>query len=160
MRIILQYYQLGLQLYEIYNNCSQLLIMAMAIPDNLERRVAPRYEDRIQVDLVLPDDIVLPVEICGISCKGLQLTCDGWLADEIEPQGIQQLAMNRKELKISANLPFDTVSKNIIIHSNVVAVRRLSQDKFLIGLEYSKIEDDGEEILDEYLEQLKLDNRN
>ena len=134
--------------------------MAMAIPDNLERRVAPRYEDRIQVDLVLPDDIVLPVEICGISSNGLQLTCDGWLADEIEPQGIQKLATGRKELKISANLPFDRTSKNIIIHSIVIAVRRLSQDKFLIGLEYSEIEDGGDEILDEYLEQLRLDNRN
>ena len=129
----------------------------MGIPDNKERRVAPRYEDKIQVDLVLPDDVTLPVEICSISNRGLQLTCDGWLADEIEPQGIQKLAMSRKRLKISANLPFENISKNIIIHSTVVAVRRLAQDKFLIGLEYEKIEDEGEETLEAYLEQLRLE---
>lgn len=132
----------------------------MAIPDNLERRVAPRYEDRIQVDLLLPDGVVLPVEICSISIRGLQLTCDSWLADEIEPQGIQRLALSRKKLTINANLPFDDTSKNIVIHSYVVAVRRLSQDNFLIGLEYENIEGNGVEILEEYIEQLSLDMQN
>ena len=130
----------------------------MTIPDNIERRVAPRYEDKIQVDLMMSDENILPIEICSISNKGLQMTCDGWLADEIEPEGIQKLAMSRKHLKISANLPFENVSKNIIIHSTVVAVRRLSQDQYLIGLEYDTIEDDGEDILDEYIEQLRLES--
>ena len=130
----------------------------MTIPDNIERRVAPRYEDKIQVDLMLSDDNILPVEICSISSRGLQMNCDGWLADEIEPEGIQKLAMRRKQLKISANLPFGNISKNIIIHSTVVAVRRLSQDQYLIGLEHDSLEGDGEYILDEYIEQLRLES--
>lgn len=129
----------------------------MTIPDNIERREAIRYTDRIQVDLVLSGDEILPVEICGISLKGLQFTCDGWLADEIEPQGIQKLAMSRKKLKIRASLPFDSESREIFIHSYVVAVRRLSQDKFLIGLEFENIENYGGEILEEYIEQLRHD---
>ena len=129
----------------------------MTIPDNKERRVATRFEDKIQIDIILADDNVLPVEICGISIKGLQFTCDGWLADEIEPLGIQKLAMSRKHLIINANLPFDGVSKSIVIHAYVIAVRRLSQDKFLIGLEYENIADDGAEILEEYIQQLSMD---
>ena len=130
----------------------------MASPNYKERRVSPRFDDKIQVDLLLSDDNILPVEICSISISGLQLTCDGWLADEIEPQGIQQLAMSRKKLTISANLPFDTKSKNIVIHSYVVAVRRLSQDNYLIGLQYESLDNDVEEILEEYIEQLTLDS--
>ena len=131
----------------------------MASPNYKERRVSPRFDDKIQVDLLLSDDNILPVEICSISISGLQNTCDGWLADEIEPQGIQKLAMGNKKLKISANLPFDDISKNVVISSNVVAVRRLSQDKFLIGLEYEHIEDNGTEVLGEYIEQLELDKQ-
>lgn len=131
----------------------------MAIPDNIERRSAPRYEDKIQVDLLLAEDNILPIEICSISIRGMQLTCDGWLADEIEPQGIQKLAMSRKKLTISANLPFNGSSRNIIIHSYVIAVRRLSQDHFLIGLEFDEIEDDGKTVLEEYIEQLEADRR-
>lgn len=130
----------------------------MAIPDNIERRVAPRYEDRIQVDLILSDDAALPVEICGISIKGIQFTCESWLADEIEPQGIQKLALSRKKLTIKARLPFDENSKNIVIHSFVSAVRRISEDKFLIGLEYESIEGNGLDVLEEYIAQLDLDN--
>ena len=129
----------------------------MTIPDNKERRVATRFEDKIQIDIILPDDNVLPVEICGISIKGLQFTCDGWLADEIEPLGIQKLAMSRKQLIINANLPFDNCSKSIIIHAYVIAVRRLSQDKFLIGLEYENIAEDGAKVLEEYIQQLSMD---
>ena len=130
----------------------------MTIPDNIERRVAQRYDDQIQVDLILSDDSVLPVEICSISNRGIQFTCDGWLADEIEPEGIQKLAMSRKQLIVNTNLPFGNISKNITIHSYVVAVRRLSQDKFLIGLEYENIEDNDAETLDEYIEQLRLES--
>lgn len=129
----------------------------MGIPDNIERRVATRYDDRIQVDLILSEDDILPVEICSISVKGLQLICDRWLIDEIEPRGIQKLAMTHRKLKISADLPFDEACKNIIIHSHVIAVRRLAQDKFLIGLEYVTIEGQGENILEEYIEQLRSD---
>jgi len=129
----------------------------MPIPDNIERRIATRYEDRIQVDIVLSADNRLPVEICGISRKGLQFTCDSWLADEIEPRGIQQLAMSRKKITICASLPFDTNSKTITIETYVIAVRRLSQDKFLIGLEFESIENNGDEILEEYIEQLRHD---
>lgn len=131
--------------------------MSMPIPDNLERRVATRYKDNIQVDLIMPDDSALPVEISSISIRGIQLVVDGWLADEIEPLGIQKLAMSRKKLKISADLPFDATTKNIIIHSYVISVRRLSQEKFLIGLEYEKIAGNGANTLDAYIDQLRQD---
>ena len=133
--------------------------MSMTIPDNIERRVATRFEDKIQVDIVLPNDCVIPVEICGISNKGLQFTCEGWLADEIEPQGIQKLATSHKPLIINANLPFDNISKNVVIHTYVIAVRRLAQDKFLIGLDFENIADDGAEILEEYIQQLSMESR-
>ena len=129
----------------------------MQIPDNIERRGAPRYNDKIQVDLVLADDEVLPVEICSISVNGLQFTCDGWLADEIEPMGIQKLAMTRKPLIVVSELPFGHYSKHVVISSNVTAVRRLAQDKFLIGLEFNEFEENGESILKDYIEQLRLD---
>ena len=126
----------------------------MHIPDNIERRLAPRYDNKIQIDLILSDTDTLPIEICSISLHGLQMNCDGWLADEIEPQGIQQLALSRKKLKINANLPFENSFKNIVINTHVAAVRRLSQDEFLIGLEFEDYEDNSEETLQKYIELL------
>ena len=131
----------------------------MTIPDNIERRVTTRFDDKIQVDIILSNDSVLPIEICGISNKGLQFTCEGWLADEIEPLGIQKLAMSRRQLIINANLPFDNFSKSVVIHSYVNAVRRLSQDEYLIGLEFENIADGGAAILEEYIQQLSMELR-
>ena len=127
----------------------------MHIPDDIERRLAPRYDNLLQIDLILSDTDILPIEICSISLHGLQMNCDGWLADEIEPQGIQKLALSRKKLKISANLPFDNSFKKIIINTHVAAVRRLSQDEFLIGLEFENYEDNSEETLKEYIDMLE-----
>ena len=126
----------------------------MHFPDNIERRLAPRYDNKLQIDLLLSDTEILPIEICSISLHGLQMNCDGWLADEIEPQGIQKLALSRKKLKIRANLPFDNSFKKIIINTHVAAVRRLSQDEFLIGLEFEDYEDNSEGALKEYIEML------
>ena len=130
-------------------------MILMNIPDNIERRLAPRYDNQLQIDLILSETDILPIAICSISLHGLQMNCDGWLADEIEPQGIQKLAMSRKKLKISANLPFDNSFKKIIINTHVAAVRRLSQDEFLIGLEFDNYEDNSKEVLKEYIDMLE-----
>ena len=130
-------------------------MILMNIPDNIERRLAPRYDNQLRIDLILSETDILPIAICSISLHGLQMNCDGWLADEIEPQGIQKLAMSRKKLKISANLPFDNSFKKIIINTHVAAVRRLSQDEFLIGLEFDNYEDNSKEVLKEYIDMLE-----
>lgn len=127
----------------------------MNIPYNIDRRVASRYKDSIQVDLQITDDEVIPVEICSISEQGIQFNCDAWLVDEIEPKGVHELALNKKDITIKTKLPFDGISKTFVAHSTVNAVRRLSQDKYLIGLSFNRFEDYSKINLDEYIEQLR-----
>lgn len=115
-----------------------------------ERRQSFRYPVKLQVDLVLDDGSILPVEACDISNTGIQFRCDSWLADEIEPRGIQNYPLDRIQIKVISDLPLSGENR-LYARCKVVVARRLSQEEYLLGLEFTDFEKSSERVLERYI---------
>ena len=124
----------------------------MAVLKLDDRRQSFRHPVKLQVDLVLRDGSILPVEATGISARGLQFRCDSWLADEIEPRGIQNHPLDRIQLKVVADLPLSGENR-IYARCRVVVARRLSQEEYTLGLEFIDFEKSSEKVLARFLKE-------
>lgn len=119
-----------------------------------ERRTALRYKIKLPVELVLPDGSVIPVESTDISSKGLQFSCDSWIADEIEPRGIQNHPLDQIRLKAVTQFPgMDEYASKLYARCRIVVARRLSQDEYLLGLEFMDFENGSERLLKKFMRQ-------
>lgn len=125
----------------------------MAAPYKTERRQAFRFASLIDIDLILVNGTVLPAVTCNFSQQGLQFKCDSWLVDEIEPRGIHLHLQDKIQLKVVATLPVDGGSK-LYSRCKIASARRLSQDEYMLGLEFTGFEKDSEKILKSYLQSL------
>ena len=117
-----------------------------------DRRQSFRHPVKIQVELVLSDNSILPVEATGISARGLEFRCDSWLADEIEPRGIQNHPLDRIQLKVVANLPISDENR-LYARCRVIVARRLSQEQYVLGLEFIDFERSSEKVLARFLSE-------
>ena len=117
-----------------------------------DRRQSFRHPVKLQVELVLSDSSILPVEATGISARGLEFRCDSWLADEIEPRGIQNHPLDRIQIKVVADLPISDENR-FYARCRVIAARRLSQEEYVLGLEFIDFEKSSEKVLARFLEE-------
>ena len=121
-----------------------------------ERRCTHRYKIKLPVELILEDGTVLPVESVDLSNKGLQFSCDSWVADEIEPRGIQNHMLEQIRLKAVIDFPdMDKYSSKLYARCRIVVARRVSQDDYLIGLEFVDFENGSERLLEKFIRQNK-----
>ena len=121
-----------------------------------ERRCTHRYKIKLPVELILEDGTVLPVESVDLSNKGLQFSCDSWVADEIEPRGIQNHMLEQIRLKAVIDFPdMDKYSSKLYARCRIVVARRISQDDYLIGLEFVDFENGSERLLEKFIRQNK-----
>jgi len=119
-----------------------------------ERRSTHRYKVKLPVELILEGGTVLPVESIDISNSGLQFACDSWIADEIEPRGIQNHPLDQIRLKaVTDFLDRDNYNSKLHTRCRIVAARRLSQDQYLLGLEFTDFENGGERLLEKFIKQ-------
>ncbi len=125
---------------------------AMATHSSFERRLAERHSLHLQIDLVLSDGTILPIETSNISASGLQFTCDSSVADEIEPRGIHNYPLDRHSVKVVGELPIESSSK-FYARCKIVSARRLSQDTYLIGLGFVNFEGDGGKALNKLISE-------
>ena len=126
-----------------------------------ERRSAHRYRVKLPVELILEDGTVLPVESVDISNKGLQFSCDSWVADEIEPRGIQNHPLDQIRLKAVTDFPdMDKYNARLYARCRIVVARRLSQDEYLIGIEFINFENGSERLLEKFIRQLEHQYQN
>ena len=119
----------------------------------VDRRSSARHKINIEVSLVLADGTLLPVESINISGSGLQVSCDSWVVDEIEPRGIQAHSTSHIKLKAIINLPGAHGSKRLYSKCKVISAQRLSQQKFNLNLQFSDFINGSETALDEFLSQ-------
>jgi hypothetical protein len=124
----------------------------MAVLKLDDRRQSFRLPVKLQVDLVLGDGSILPVEATGISARGLQFRCDSWLADEIEPRGIQNHPLDRIQLKVVADLPLSGENR-VYARCRIVVARRLSQEEYILGLEFIDFEKSSDKVLARFLSE-------
>ena len=126
----------------------------MALPTSVpfERRSTHRYKIKLPVELILEDGTVLPVESIDISNTGLQFSCDSWVADEIEPRGIQTHPLDQIRLKVVIDFPgMDKYNSKLYARCRVIVARRLSQDEYLLGLQFKNFENGSERLLEKFI---------
>jgi hypothetical protein len=117
-----------------------------------ERRRTQRYVVELPVDIVLQDGSVLPVIACNMSRKGLQFRCDSWVADEIEPRGIQNHPLDAICVKAVTDFPdMDKYKSRLYARCRIVVARRLSQEEYLVGLEFVDFENGSERLLERFM---------
>jgi c-di-GMP-binding flagellar brake protein YcgR len=126
----------------------------MALPTSVpfERRSTHRYKVKLPVELILEDGTVLPVESIDISNTGLQFSCDSWVADEIEPRGIQTHPLDQIRLKAVIDFPgMDKYNSKMYARCRIIVARRLSQDEYLLGLQFKDFENGSERLLEKFI---------
>ncbi|MGB5276743.1 MAG: PilZ domain-containing protein [Gammaproteobacteria bacterium] len=126
--------------------------MASLKPLPFERRSTHRYKVRLPVEIILEDGTVLPVECIDISNKGLQFRCDSWVADEIEPRGIQNHPLDPIRLKVVTDLPgMDKYNSRVYARCRVIVARRLSQNEYILGIEFIDFENGSDRLLERFM---------
>jgi hypothetical protein len=119
-----------------------------------ERRSTHRYKVKLPVELILEDGTVLPVESTDISNRGLQFRCDSWVADEIEPRGIQNHPLDQIRLKAVTDFPgMDKYNSRLYARCRIIVARRLSQDEYILGIEFVDFENGSDRLLEKFIKQ-------
>jgi len=127
--------------------------MIIDIPGVTDRRQTPRYEIKLPVDMVLENGSILSVTTRNISSCGLQIICDAWVTDEIEPRGIQSHAVSHLRIKAITELPIADDTKKLYTNCRIMSVQRMSQDEYMLNLVFIDFENGTEQILDKFLDQ-------
>ena len=127
--------------------------MILDIPGISERRQTPRYEIQLALDLVLENGNILTVTTRNISSCGVQIICDTWVTDEIEPRGIQSHAVSHIRMKTVTELPVEGGTKKLYANCRMMSVQRMSQDEYMLNLAFIDFENGTEKILDDFLDQ-------
>ena len=138
------------------------MIMIIDIPGVSERRHTPRYEAKLALDMVLESGNIVSVTTRNISSCGLQIICDTWVTDEIEPRGIQSYSVSHMRIKAITELPIADknesneekgATKKLCANCRILSVQRMSQDEYMLNLAFIDFENGSEKALDEYLDQ-------
>lgn len=127
--------------------------MILDLPKTSERRKSPRYVTDIPVDIVLNDGNILTVTTRNISNSGLQIACDSWIANEIEPRGIQSHNVSQLQLKIVADLTIGDTVQKLYTNARIMSVQRMSQDHYILSIKFLDYENGSQDVLNQYLEQ-------
>lgn len=127
--------------------------MIIDIPNTTmtERRLSPRYEIPLTVELVLDNEMILDVTSNNISSCGLKISCDSWVADEIEPRGIQTYVTSHLRLKVVVALNIGKKMKKIYSRCRIISTQRISQDEYTLSLAFVDFENGSEKILSDFL---------
>jgi c-di-GMP-binding flagellar brake protein YcgR len=126
-----------------------------------ERRRTQRYIVNLPVDIVLQDGSVLPVITSNMSRTGLQFRCDSWVADEIEPRGIQNHPLDAIRVKAITDFPdMGKYKSRLYARCRIVVARRLSQEEYLIGLEFVDFENGSERLLERFINRCEVQGFN
>lgn len=121
---------------------------------SFDRRLSERHSLQLQIDLVLENGTILPIETSNISSTGLQFTCDSSVADEIEPRGIHNYPLDRHSVKVVGELPVESSSK-FYARCKIISARRLSQETYLIGIGFVSFEGDGGKALNKLITEFE-----
>ena len=118
-----------------------------------DRRSSVRFPIKlsIELELELENGTILSVKTINISRSGLQFICDSWVANKIEPRGIQNHSLDHIDLKIFSKLPF-LHENNLHAHGHVVYAQRLSQEEYIIGVNFTDLEGSNGKIIEQFIE--------
>lgn len=127
--------------------------MILDMPRKIERRESPRFVVDLSVDIILESGNILTVSTRNISSNGVQIACDAWIANEIEPRGLQSHNISHLRFKIAADLKVDDTIQKFYANSRIMAVHRVSQEEYLLSVKFLDFENGTQNILNKFLEQ-------
>jgi len=127
--------------------------MIIDIPGVSDRRQTPRYQVKLSVDMVLEGGDILSVSSRNISSCGLQIICDTWVTNKIEPRGIQNHSVSHICIKAVTELPITDDAKKLYANCRILSVQRLSQDEYMLNLAFIDFENGTEQTLNKFLDQ-------
>ena len=109
-----------------------------------------RYPINTSIELELEDGTKLLVSTTNISNRGLQFSCDSWIARKIEPKGIHLHSLDHINLKIHSE------EYKLLVHAQIRYARRLSQDEFMIGVNFTDLDKSSKDILSALIRQKEI----
>ena len=127
--------------------------MTIDIPGILDRRQSPRYKIEQAVEILLENGSKLTVTARNISSCGLQIICDSWATEKIDPRGIQNHAVGHIHMNTVTELPIGDETKKLYANCRIMSVQRMSQEEFMLNLSFIDFESGSEQILDKFLDQ-------
>ena len=117
-----------------------------------------RYHHRIPVDLELRLEIngeaLPPCRVKNLSRSGIMVPCSQDILDQITPN--QKSVAPHLGIPVHARFEIpvgDNASAWIDCRCNVVTVRRVARDYFRMGMSFASFEDDGEALVDHYINE-------
>ena len=123
-----------------------------------ERRLSPRYKIPLTVELVLDNEMILDVTSNNISSCGVNISCDSWVTDEIEPRGIQNYVTSHLRIKAVITLDVDNKTKKIYSNCRIISTQRISQDEYTISLAFVDFENGSEKVLRDFLANPEIES--
>jgi len=117
-----------------------------------EQRLSFRHPVDIPVDLLLSNGTTLKVSACNLSMKGILVSLDEWGSKQIESRGIHNHPFDHIRINIVAEL--DKKNK-LYASSRIIIARRMSQDNYLIGLEFIDYQKNSEASFQNYINAIK-----
>ena len=127
--------------------------MIIDIPGVSDRRQTPRYVIELAVEMLLENGDKVTVTTRNISSSGLQIICDNWVTEKIDPRGIHSHAVGHIRMKTITELPIEDETVKLYANCRMMSFQRKSQDEYMLNLAFIDFENGSEKILDRFLDQ-------
>lgn len=91
--------------------------------------------------------------INNLSRSGLQIECAPDVLERLVPNGKPVAPQMAIPVRLTFSIPGEAGSTCIRARCDVVTVRRVARDSFSVGMSFAEFEDDGDELLDHYINE-------
>jgi len=117
------------------------------------KREHPRVSVHLPVELRTPEGVPLHARTVNISRAGLQLSCDRHTFSRLFPGGLQPLPSQRVAVRVRLELPPQAPGPAALEAScNAVFSRRIAENDFRVGLQFTDLPEAGYERLERYID--------
>lgn len=117
------------------------------------RREYPRIPMAVPVDVQVPDGALIRAKMCNVSRAGMQLACDPVTVGQLLPGGQMPMPSQPVTLDVRFELPVGGEPVPINVRCAAVFSRRVAQNEFRLGLQFTSFEAEGADHLESYIQE-------
>lgn len=114
----------------------------------MERRLSPRVEISLPVDVLMANGQVLSISSIDISYLGMSFNCDYWTVQQLFPEGHWSGPKDRVTLGLRIALKEDFL---LACQALVTRFLRLSENEYHIGVQFQELDDETQHSLINYV---------
>ena len=118
----------------------------------MERRLSPRIEVNLPVDVLMDNGEVLSIPSIDISYMGVSFNCDYWTVQQLFPEGHWSGPKDRVTFNLSVPL-----SDEFMVACDALVTRflRLSENEYHIGVQFLNLDDETQHSLIHHVNQYR-----